>query len=514
MPEPLDTLQTPCLLLDEARLRANAERMRAHLATLGVTLRPHLKTAKSLEIGRIAMASPQGPAMWDRMRALKDEGLCKRIGVPVYASDDPVGVARRFKPDVVQAPASLLDQRLLLDGSLAAIADLGIEVHLRSIFLNGVLFLPPDRRVEARQTLRAVLTAPSEDIPPIETIDAEGAAIRWTLLPLTDEADAADAILLAGSPVSEAQDTAPAAPALAEANDDAAASDAVAAALTAAQAEFSRRQEAQALAHEKALAQAEKAERDLREALEAERRMANVGRLAGGVTQDFAALLNVMTSALDMLLRHSDDPDRVRRLGQAALTAGRRGEQMTRRLSAFSQDEDRTLLRRLDLGVLLAGLEGRLRQIAGPGVDLMIETPNQPAPARVDPVAFEAAVIALTRNAVEASNGAGSVAVRLAIASAGDLRLSVRDSGPGMDSDTLRRAPEPFFTTRSDAAGLGLSQAFAFARQASGALTVESAPGEGAEVAITLPLDLTPEGAADAPPEPSPQEQTKAEPVV
>lgn len=89
--------------------------------------------------------SPQGPALWDRLRLLKDEGVCKRIGVPVYASDDPVGVARRFKPDVVQAPASLLDQRLLLDGSLAAIADLGCEVHLRSIFLNGVLFLPPDR---------------------------------------------------------------------------------------------------------------------------------------------------------------------------------------------------------------------------------------------------------------------------------------------------------------------------------------------------------------------------------
>ena len=89
--------------------------------------------------------SAQGPALWDKLRALKDAGVCKRIGVPVYASDDPVGVARRFKPDVVQAPASLLDQRLLLDGSLAAIAEMGIEVHLRSIFLNGVLFLPPDR---------------------------------------------------------------------------------------------------------------------------------------------------------------------------------------------------------------------------------------------------------------------------------------------------------------------------------------------------------------------------------
>ncbi|HEY0646742.1 bifunctional regulator KidO [Phenylobacterium sp.] len=89
--------------------------------------------------------SPQGPALWDRLKKLKDEGVCRRIGVPVYASDDPVGVARRFKPDLVQAPASLLDQRLLLDGSLATIAELGVEVHLRSIFLNGVLFLPPDR---------------------------------------------------------------------------------------------------------------------------------------------------------------------------------------------------------------------------------------------------------------------------------------------------------------------------------------------------------------------------------
>ncbi|WP_296597739.1 bifunctional regulator KidO [Phenylobacterium sp.] len=89
--------------------------------------------------------SPLGPKLWDKLKELKDQGLCKRIGVPVYASDDPVGVARRFKPDLVQAPASLLDQRLLLDGSLATIAEMGIEVHLRSIFLNGVLFLPPDR---------------------------------------------------------------------------------------------------------------------------------------------------------------------------------------------------------------------------------------------------------------------------------------------------------------------------------------------------------------------------------
>ncbi|PTS89134.1 MULTISPECIES: bifunctional regulator KidO [unclassified Caulobacter] len=88
---------------------------------------------------------PHGAALWDRLARLRDEGLFAKIGVSAHASDDPVGVARRFKPDILQAPASLLDQRLLADGSLARIAGLGVEVQLRSIFLNGLLFLPPDR---------------------------------------------------------------------------------------------------------------------------------------------------------------------------------------------------------------------------------------------------------------------------------------------------------------------------------------------------------------------------------
>jgi len=56
-----------------------------------------------------------------------------------------VGLTRRFKPDVIQAPVSLLDQRLIVSGALGEIASLGVEVHLRSIFLQGLLFLPPDR---------------------------------------------------------------------------------------------------------------------------------------------------------------------------------------------------------------------------------------------------------------------------------------------------------------------------------------------------------------------------------
>lgn len=113
---------------------------RACLARLGVT------QADCILVPSVAeLLGPHGAALWDRLKALRDEGLTRKIGVSVFASDDPLGIARRFRPDVVQAPASLLDQRLINDGTLAAIAGLGMEVHLRSIFLNGLLLLPPDR---------------------------------------------------------------------------------------------------------------------------------------------------------------------------------------------------------------------------------------------------------------------------------------------------------------------------------------------------------------------------------
>ncbi|MGH6958506.1 MAG: aldo/keto reductase [Caulobacteraceae bacterium] len=112
-------------------------------ATLG---RLGLQTARAVVVQSASdLFAPSGEALWTRLKALRDQGLFEQVGVCAYASDDPAGLARRFKPDLIQAPASLLDQRLLVDGSLMAVRDMGVEVHLRSIFLNGLLFLPPDR---------------------------------------------------------------------------------------------------------------------------------------------------------------------------------------------------------------------------------------------------------------------------------------------------------------------------------------------------------------------------------
>ena len=116
----------------ESRARASLERM-------GV------ESAEALLVHSTAdLMSADGPALWDRMKKLKDEGLFRSIGISAYAGDDPLGLARRFKPDLMQLPASVLDQRLIKGGVLTEIAALGVEIHLRSIFLQGLLFLPRD----------------------------------------------------------------------------------------------------------------------------------------------------------------------------------------------------------------------------------------------------------------------------------------------------------------------------------------------------------------------------------
>jgi aryl-alcohol dehydrogenase-like predicted oxidoreductase len=85
------------------------------------------------------LAGPEGVALWAHLTGLKAQGRVGAIGFSAYLDDDTVGLARRFAPDIVQLPASLLDQRPAATGVLAALADLGVAVHARSIFLQGRL---------------------------------------------------------------------------------------------------------------------------------------------------------------------------------------------------------------------------------------------------------------------------------------------------------------------------------------------------------------------------------------
>lgn len=96
------------------------------------------------------LLGPHGAALWARLERLKRDGLFEKIGISVTADGAPLTLARRFRPDLVQVPVSLLDQRLIRDGVLAGLADLGCEVQLHCVFLHGLLFT-------AREALTPVL---------------------------------------------------------------------------------------------------------------------------------------------------------------------------------------------------------------------------------------------------------------------------------------------------------------------------------------------------------------------
>ena len=85
---------------------------------------------------------PSGTTLWRALQALKSEGIIGGIGISAYVADDPVVLAEHFRPDAMQLPFSLLDQRLLQDGSLERLKQLGVEIHARSLFLQGLLFMP------------------------------------------------------------------------------------------------------------------------------------------------------------------------------------------------------------------------------------------------------------------------------------------------------------------------------------------------------------------------------------
>ena len=244
-----------------------------------------------------------------------------------------------------------------------------------------------------------------------------------------------------------------------------------------------------------ALAEKEKAEAALIRA----QKLEALGRLTGGVAHDFNNLLTVVVGALDMILKHPDDPAKRTRMAEAAMAAARRGEQLTHQLLAFSRRQPlRPALS--DINALIRENEPLIRRATGEAVEFVADLSKGEAVARVDPAQFEAALFNLVVNARDATSDGGRITVttqRRAVAEgeaaeipAGEhIVVSVSDTGAGMEPAVLARVFEPFFTTKAQGkgTGLGLSQVYGFAQQSGGGVAVDSTPGKGSVVTLYLP---------------------------
>jgi signal transduction histidine kinase/CheY-like chemotaxis protein len=232
-------------------------------------------------------------------------------------------------------------------------------------------------------------------------------------------------------------------------------------------------------------------------------RMEALGRLAGGVAHDFNNVLQAVLGGAKLIARRPEDAAAVRRLAGMISEAADRGASVTRRLLAFARrGELRAEI--VDVVALLAGVREVLAHTLGAEIQVCLEADGLLPPVLADRGQLETVLVNLAVNGRDAmaSRGGGTLTLsadpeeipagkeHVANLKPGRyLRLSVRDTGAGMDPATLARAAEPFFTTKpkSKGTGLGLAMAKGFAEQSGGAFRIESALGRGTTVTLWLP---------------------------
>ena len=231
-------------------------------------------------------------------------------------------------------------------------------------------------------------------------------------------------------------------------------------------------------------------------------RMQALGQLASGIAHDFNNVLQSVMGAATLIERRAEDPAGTRRFARRVIEAAERGGSITRRLLAFARRGD---LKATHLGVatLLSGMHEILAFTLGTAIEMHVRLGEGLPKLLANKGQLETVLVNLATNARDAMPNGGQLIIaadteivppddpphNAGLAPGRYVRLSVADSGTGMDAATLAQAAEPFFTTKAEGAGtgLGLPMARGFAEQSGGAVGIESRPGKGTTVTLWLP---------------------------
>jgi PAS domain S-box-containing protein len=256
----------------------------------------------------------------------------------------------------------------------------------------------------------------------------------------------------------------------------------------------------------------------LEEQLLQAQKMESVGRLAGGVAHDFNNLLTVINGYCDLMLEGMETSDPLKEQLDEVRGAGQRAADVTQQLLAFSR---RQVMRPqvLDLNGFLLETERLLQRLIGEDVRLVTVLDGALGKVKADPGQINQVILNLAVNARDAMPGGGRLTIETAnvdidaegaAAQVGSragryVRLSVSDTGAGMDAETRRHLFEPFFTTKpaGQGTGLGLSSVYGIVQQSDGWISVYSEPGQGTQFHVYLPR-LEDHGEAAAAPRENP----------
>lgn len=247
------------------------------------------------------------------------------------------------------------------------------------------------------------------------------------------------------------------------------------------------------------------------EALRQSQKLESMGQLTGGIAHDFNNLLTPIMGSLDLLQRRGFGGERERKLIEGAVLSTERARTLVQRLLAFARRQPLQATA-IDIGKLVHDLSDLIASTCGPRIRLVLDIADGLPPAKADANQIEMALLNLTVNARDAMPNGGTLRIAavldqvsadqdLGLRPGGYIRLSVIDTGQGMDEETIAKAIEPFFTTKGvgQGTGLGLSMVHGLAAQLGGGLRIESAPGQGTAIHLWLPMTETALGQVAAP---------------
>lgn len=234
----------------------------------------------------------------------------------------------------------------------------------------------------------------------------------------------------------------------------------------------------------------------------------SLGRMTGGIAHDFRNILAIIRTSLDAA-RSSRDRAKIERWVAIGADAATQGDQLVARLLAFSKYQELSVCA-VDVNDEIRSVTPLLQEAAGPLITIGREFGEAVWPCLMDRNQFASALINLVINARDATARRGHI--RISTANLADgvrpsfqlplgeyVKVTVRDDGEGMPASVVRRAVEPFFTTKDrQGTGLGLSQVYGFVHQLGGDLRIESEVGIGTSVHLVLPRAY-PDAARDRP---------------
>ena len=266
---------------------------------------------------------------------------------------------------------------------------------------------------------------------------------------------------------------------------------------------------------ERKQAEAERAR--LEQRLRQAEKMEAVGRLAGGIAHDFNNILGGILGYAEMLAENAPDGSPLRRYADNVLTGANRASGLVEQILSYSRSQ-RGKRVPVDLHAIVSEALELVRGSLPPEVRLETSLPAAPLYVVGDPIQLHRVAMNLCTNALQAMREGGTLRVTLEpaeIAAARSLehsvlqagvyaRLTVEDTGCGMDATTQARIFEPFFTTKEvgRGTGLGLAMVYGIVTDSAGAIDVASAPDRGSRFAIYLPRVDAPAIAQDPAAEP------------